>query len=1000
MRRTIVFLCLVLIVQLVYAQRSEKYMSSSRLFYEGKAMYDDKNYAGCIDKINQYQKQPITDPDLLQEAEFFVAASAFRQGRKDAVQLLKDYLDTYPEAFHYDEVCFIIGSGHFEEKDYAVAMYWLNRSNLNNLSLKDQEDYAYRMAFSALQTNKKDEARRLFGLLRNNSDTYHDVAIYYSAYIDYSDGNYSSALSLFSQLKDNKEFQQDVLYYIAQINFIQGRYIQTIKEGVALLDNYPHHKFNVEIQRIVGLSFYNESDYTNATKYLAQCAQSGGLLQQEDLYALGISYYNLKNYQLAANYFVKSNPENNALGQNSYLFLGQSYLKLQDEKNALMAFESASRMDFDLQAKETAMYNYAMLLHKNSISAFGESVTVLENFLNTYPQSIYTDKVNDCLVDVYLTTKNYSTALQSINKIKNPGNKILEAKQKIYYYLGTVDYTNTNYQTAVDNFTKAIAMGHYAPEERSEAIYWRAESYYKQGQYDLAIKDYNTCLQASQLKSKLAVSSRYSLGYCHFKKGQYPSALSEFKVYVSQETDKATPNLADAYARIGDCYFNQRQFTEAEKAYTQSATLQPSFADYATFQKGFIMGLLKNYRGKVTQMDRLIESFPNSRYLTDAIYEKGRANVMMENNDAAIKAFEELLSQYPQSALARKAGIQLGLLHFNQNDLQKSVVAYKHVIDNYPGSEEARVSAQDLKSVYVELNDIQGYANYINTKGGINKFEITEQDSLTYLVAEKSFIQGDEKRAQLALESYLKQFPEGAFFVNAHNYLGSIYYNQRDYSKSKTEFQYVIDAGNTEFLENALLKLAEIQYLEKDYKKALVNYHSLKQNAKTKANEISALLGIMRSGYYLNDYADIINAADNLQKESNLSPEVITESLYYRGKAYLALNEEQKALPELKKLATDVRTVYGAEAKYLLSQYYFDNKEPTLAEKEVLEYIQMGTPHTYWLARSFILLSDVYASQNDMFKAKQYLESLQHNYKNTDDDIKAMIEERMNRINN
>ncbi len=998
MRKIIISLCLILCAQLAVSQRSEQFMSPSRFYKEAKTMYNNGNYAGCIDKINQYKKQQFTDPDLIREADYLLAASAYKQGRKDASSVLKDFLDTYPETIHYDEVCFMIGSTHFEQKDYKVAIFWLEKANIDNLSLKNQEDYAYRMALSCLKSNKKEEARRLFGILRTTGETYRDAATYYSAYIEYSDGNYKEALPLFNQLRNKKEFQPDVLYYIAQSNFIQGRYAQTVKDAVELLNSHPSHEYNQEISRIVGVSYFKESDYSNAAKYLLQYASSGGDLQRNDMYLLGMSYYNLKDYKSAVNYLVKSNPSNDALGQNAYLYLGQSYLNVGDEKNALMAFESASRLNFDSQAKETAMYNYAMLLHKNSVSAFGESVSVLENFLNTYPKSIYADKVNDCLVDVYLTTKNYDTALRSIEKIKNPGRKILEAKQKIYYYLGTVSFTNADYVAAVNNLTKAIGMGDYAADERDKSIYWRAESYYKQNQYDSAIKDYNAYLRTSQANSNLGNLSHYGLAYCYFEKRQYTTAQSEFNTYISKEKNTASNSFADAYARLGDCYFDQRQFVEAENAYSKSAELQPSLADYAAYQKGFVMGLQKNYKGKIAQMDQLIATYPDSRYITDASYEKGRAYVMLDNNAAAIQIFEKLLKQYPQSTLARKAGVQIGLLYFNQNDLQKSATAYKQVIESYPGTEEARVAAQDLKSVYVDMNDIQGYAEYVKTNGGVGKFEVSEQDSLTYLSAEKLFLKGDEKQAQTALNKYLQQFSEGSFSVNAHNYLGAIYYNQKDYTRSKAEYQHVISVGNTEFLEKALLHVAEIQYNTKEYKEALASYQRLKQVAESKSNKTIALLGLMRSGYQLNDYAEILNATTAISKESNVDPEVLVESRYYKAKAYLGLKETQKALPELIELAKDTRTVYGAEAKYLLAQAYYDAKSMDKAEKEVLDYIQKGTPHAYWLARGFVLLSDVNVAKGDTFQAKQYLESLQHNYKNTDDDIHTMIQERLSKI--
>ena len=102
-----------------------------------------------------------------------------------------------------------------------------------------------------------------------------------------------------------------------------------------------------------------------------------------------------------------------------------------------MAFEMATTSEFDKQVQETAMYNYALLIHETSFSGFGESVTIFEDFLNRFPDSKYTDKVNDYLAEVYLTTKNYEAALASIEKIRQPGAKIQVARQNVLFRLGT-----------------------------------------------------------------------------------------------------------------------------------------------------------------------------------------------------------------------------------------------------------------------------------------------------------------------------------------------------------------------------------------------------------------------------------------------------------------------------------------------------------------------------------------------------------------------------------
>ena len=95
-----------------------------------------------------------------------------------------------------------------------------------------------------------------------------------------------------------------------------------------------------------------------------------------------------------------------------HLYLGQSYLKLKDKNNARMAFEAAATSSFDKQIQEVAMFNYALLIHETAFTGFGESVTIFEDFLNDFPNPNMPTKVNDYLVEVYLTTKNYQAAPQ------------------------------------------------------------------------------------------------------------------------------------------------------------------------------------------------------------------------------------------------------------------------------------------------------------------------------------------------------------------------------------------------------------------------------------------------------------------------------------------------------------------------------------------------------------------------------------------------------------
>ena len=113
----------------------------------------------------------------------------------------------------------------------------------------------------------------------------------------------------------------------------------------------------------------------------------------------------------------------------------------------------------------------------------------------------------------------------------------------------------------------------------------------------------------------------YNLGYAYFKQQQYSQAVQAFQRYTSAESNRAKPE-SRALNRVGDSYYFNRNFQEAERYYAQAADANPASADYAAFQRAFVLGLQHNYQGKIAALDNLMQRYPNSQYFDDALYEE------------------------------------------------------------------------------------------------------------------------------------------------------------------------------------------------------------------------------------------------------------------------------------------------------------------------------------------------------------------------------------------
>ena len=981
------------------AQQTEPLTDSRRLFDDGKELFLRRDYAAAQQTLSRFVQQK-PQASLADEAAYMIACTSYELKSPDCIKQLEGYLEQYPDSRYANRVQSLIASAYFFQEKYPEAIACFKGCQFDLLADSERDACTLRMGTAYLKMGNLQEAAVWFSILKEVSSEYHIDAVYHLAYIDYVQKQYDKALQGFREAGESSKYAALSPYYIADIHLVRGNYQQARQIASTYLEAYPRQEKAIEMKRICGEACYGLKQYAAAIDYLsAYRSETEEHAERNSLYKLGMSFFYTGVYSEAAAALGEVTTVQDALTQNAYLHMGLAYLQLKERNRARMAFEQASAMNYDRDIKEQAFYNYALCIHETSYSPFAESVTVFERFLNEFPNSVYTEKVNDYLIEVYMNTRSYMAALNSIAKISRPGNRILEAKQKLLFRLGTQAFAQAAFENAIEYFSQSLQLGRYNQQTQADAYYWRGESKYRLEQYGAAASDYRQYLEfAPDRRSTEYGLALYNLGYTAFKQKQYDKALTWFTRCAESGIRLENDVVADVYNRMGDCNFYARRFDAADAQYAQASGYSMSLSDYSLFQQSIIKGLQREYGKKIELLNRLITGFPESQYLDDVLYEQGRAFVQLEDNDNAVKRYSLLVQRYPESPLSRRAANEIGLLYYQNDKYNEAIAAYKKVISTYPGSEEARLAQRDLKSIYIDLNRVDDYMAFVSTIPGGANFDVNERDSLTYVAAERVYMRGNITEAKNSFVRYLQSFPQGAFSVDAHYYLGLIDYNEKNYTGAVSHLDKVIEYPDNKFSGEAMAMCADIAYREKEYEKSLGLYKRMADRAVSQEERVTARTGAMRSAWMVKDCQEIISVASGLIAESKLAPELANEAHYYRAKALLAEGQNKEAAGDLAVLAKDTRNVYGAEAKYLLAQLYFDNGETGKAEKEVLDYIEVSTPHAYWLARSFVLLSDVYMKLGRNLDAKQYLLSLQQNYQ-ADDDIAEMIETRLAKLN-
>ncbi|MDO4164563.1 MAG: tetratricopeptide repeat protein [Bacteroides sp.] len=989
---------------LAAAQTGEDSPASRRLYQEGQTLFQQKAYTAAIAPLKAFIRQteaegsPSAEAGEKLEAEYMLVCAEYELQSPNSTEQILAFMEEHPDTPHTNRLYALVASNLFFNEDYEAALVMFGSSQLDLLPNEERDDMTYRLATCHLKTGNVQEAAVWYETLRDVSPRYAADCTYYLSYIRYTQQQYDEALTGFLSLQQNEKYKDLVPYYIAEIYLIQKEYgkAETVANDF-LSAHADGHPYSAEMNRVLGTVQYHTAKYQDAmtsfANYVKHCSDS--VPRRDAFYMYGLSCYQCQVYTQVPVLLASVTNENDALAQNAWLHIGLANLQLDDKNKARMAFEQAAASDADRKVKEQAAYNYALCIHETSYSAFGESVTVFEKFLNEFPNSAYTDKVSSYLVEVYMNTRSYEAALKSIERIGQPSAAILEAKQKILFQLGTQVFANAQFEQAVDYFTQSIALGQYNLQTKAEALYWRGESYYRLDKMQEAARSFNDYLSMQPRKdTEMYALAYYNLGYIAFHDKDYTTAQTRFLQFVQLQKEGNATLLADAYNRIGDCYLHGRHFDEATLYYTRAESQGTSAGDYAYYQLALVAGLQKDYAAKVELLDKLAAKYPDSPYAVSALYEKGRSYVQSDNNSRAIATFRELLNKYPESPVSRKAAAEIGMLYYQNDDYNNAIQAYKQVVTQYPGSEEARLAMRDLKSIYVETNRVDEFATLAAQMPGEIQFEASEQDSLTYIAAEKVYMKGDIATAKESFNRYLQSFPNGAFSLNTHYFLCVIGKEQNDEESVLQHAEKLLEYPDNLYSEEALLMHAEILFGRGQYDQALADYKQLQTKATNAEKRQLSTIGILRCAASLNDDVEVIQAASTLLSDTKLSPELSNEALYDRAKAYLNQKADAKAMNDLKILAQDTRTLYGAEAKYLVAQQLYNAGDYAAAEKEILNYIDQSTPHAYWLARSFVLLSDVYVAMDKKLDARQYLLSLQQNYQ-AEDDIASMIEERL-----
>ena len=949
------------------------------VFIEAKTLFDNMNYSSAAELFHKYLD--LTNGQNTQktvEAKFYEAACSSYMGAGEEQLML--FSKENPTSAFAPRADMLYANMLFQNKKYRDAVKRYEAIDEESLSDDEKAELYFKEGLAYYQTNEVDKAAPLFYKAAFMNSPYKDDARYYYAHIQYVNKKYEDAKFQFKKIEKSPKYKDIVPVYLMQIDYVDGNYSSVTTDADKVLETAQGQR-KVDVALIIAESWYQQHDYDKAMHYydIARASTRKGFPREVD-FRIGFCKMKRNDFDGAIANFqnVTKKINNDAIAQYASYYLAQCYMKMHQEKFARNAYLTAYKDDFDHEMSEDALFNYAKLSFISGVDPFNEAVTQLEDYIDNHPGSPRREEAEKMIIYLYLNNKDYTKAIAALEKYPNLDSEMQKIYAQLTYSIGIESYDNLDYNKASNYLYKTVNNRHADAKLKSEALYWLADTHVQMKDNNTAENYYVAFLKSSGSgQTEMLPLAYYNLGYISYQRGNFPDAVKNFNYFFNMaKGDKDFES--DAWMRIGDCYFMERNYNKAIIAYSNAVKLDNKNADYALFQQGMGYGALGNMNSKVDCMNNLVKGFKTSSFYDRALYEKGMAHLSANDEQSAIATFSQLVRERPRSAYARQGQMKIGMLYYNGNQYDNALTALKKVVDDYPNTEESREALNIMRSIYMEQNQTAEFYQYVQAKGIATS--VTEQDSVSFVTAENFFQQNQYENALSAVNQYISQFPKGAYLLKI-NYYGLTSLEKLGRSgETKPYLEYIISQPDNDYTDNALLKLAAMEKNAGDLQKAKSYYDRVLNITENQKVKMQALEGVAECCYKMNDYDAAIERSNRLaampdigQNRKNLVNYIVGMSLYKK-------NEYSTALPKLLECSKKDRTERGAEAAYhvVLANYKLGNLTET--EDRVFYISDNFSSFSYYVAMSFITLSDVYVAKGNVFQAKATLQSIIENY--------------------
>ena len=817
-------------------------------YYYGFLAFRDKQYSDALSSFRIVENEK----DYATVVPYYIAQIYYIQGKKEeAIAYVQNKLKSGANTQYYDlELKQLIGHAHFERKEYAMALPYLE--DYVTRSQKVRREDLYELSYCYYQANQLNKAIDGFKQLSGKDDSLsqHSMYLLGDAYLKTNQKTNARNAFLFCASNSSNPTQKEISkYQYAKLSYELGYQDEALNSLSSFLNDYPNSSYNAEAKELLVAVLANTNNYKDALSLLESLdkpSENAKRLYPRILYGRATEYVNDGRLADADALLDKAlkDPYNGSVLPFLNFWKGELAYRNNKLDNAIKyynAYVSGGSPSGGEANANNVRYNlgYCYLRKENYAAA--------QTFFEPLGKNAGLSS-SELTQDAYIRTADCYFMQKDYSKAKAMYENVIKFSWPAEDYATFQNSMIAGIKSSADKINLLNTMNRKFPTSSlvTDANMEIANTYIADERFRESIPFLNNVLKGDG-NASLKPQAYQKLGNAHYNLNNNTEALKQYKTLISQYPN--SPEAEDALENVKAIYVEDGKPGEYADFMRQAGRpISVSAEDSLTYAAAETQYDNGNSNAALTAFGAYLQRFPDGVYSLDANFYRGEIYNSKKDWNNAMIGYEAVAINAPNK-YAEKATLEAARINFFELKNYANAEKYYGQLKQLTGSQENKLeamrgllrcqyqqqkwteavdNAKELTAAKGSSTDDKALANMAIAKsyqvGGQYDLAIANYKSVVTLnkaalAAEARYEIANSWLAvnkladaeKAAFETINKSGSYDFWVTKAYILLGDVYFRQKDYFNAKATFQSIVDNTiNTELKGEAQAKLNKV----------------------------------------------------------------------------------------------------------------------------------------------------------------------------------------------